>query len=90
MRTQYAGAFLCLPQALNWLATARDCFPDEGGILQASFLTSVFSLIVGIERLFHLDEMEDPGFALLVGSRRCPSRHTRTCARTGPRAGGGT
>jgi hypothetical protein len=61
---------------LTWLATARDCFPDEFGILQTSFLTSVFSLIVGIERLFHLDEMEDPGFALLVGSRRCPSRHT--------------
>jgi hypothetical protein len=39
-------------------------------------LTSVFSLIVGIERMFHLDEMEDVGFALLCGGRRCPSRHT--------------
>jgi hypothetical protein len=39
-------------------------------------LTSVFNLIVGVERLFHLDEMEDVGFALLCGGRRCPSRHT--------------
>lgn len=34
-------------------------------------------LILGIERVFHLDEMDDPGFALLTGSAcRCPSRHT--------------
>jgi hypothetical protein len=39
-------------------------------------LTSVFSLLVGIERVYHLDEMEDVGFALLTGGRRCPSRHT--------------
>jgi hypothetical protein len=44
--------------------------------LQPSFLTSVFTLVVGIERLYHLDEMEDVGFALLTGGRRCPSRHT--------------
>jgi hypothetical protein len=38
-------------------------------------LASVFCLVVGVERLFHLDEMEDVGFALLTGGRRCPSRH---------------
>jgi len=32
-------------------------------------------LIVGLERVFHLEEMDDPGFALLTGERRgCPSR----------------
>jgi hypothetical protein len=31
--------------------------------------------VVGVERLFHLDEMEDTGFALLTGGR-CPSRCT--------------
>lgn len=45
------------------------------GILQRSFLASVFTLVVGVERLFHLDEMADLGFALLCGGR-CPSRHT--------------
>jgi hypothetical protein len=32
-------------------------------------------LIVGLERVFHLDEMDDPGFALLTGNpRSCPTR----------------
>jgi hypothetical protein len=74
--TQYAGAFLLLPQALDWLATARACFTDDYGTLRQGLLTSVFTLVVGVERLFHLDEMEDVGFALLCGGRRCPSRHT--------------
>jgi hypothetical protein len=61
---------------LTWLAAANDSFPDPMGTLQRSFLTSVFNVVVGIERLFHLDQMEDIGFALLTGGRRCPSRHT--------------
>lgn len=33
-------------------------------------------LIVDIERVFHLEQMDDPGFALLTGdAQRCPSRH---------------
>jgi hypothetical protein len=50
--------------------------PDDYASLQQGLLTSVFSLVVGIERLYHLDEMEDVGFALLCGGGRCPSRHT--------------
>ena len=69
-RTQYAGAFLMLGPALDWLATARDCFADDYGTLTRGLLTSVFALVVGLERIFHLDEMEDPGFALL--DRRPP------------------
>jgi hypothetical protein len=65
-----------MPQALNWLATAEQCFTDEYGSLRQGLLTSVFSLVVGLERVFHLDEMEDLGFARLCGNRRCPSRHT--------------
>ena len=74
--TQYAGAFLLMPQALSWLATAQDCFTDTYGSLRQGVLTSIFSLVVGLERIFHLDEMEDLGFARLCGGRRCPSRHT--------------
>jgi hypothetical protein len=61
--------------ALDWLATARQCFADDYGTLQRGLLTSVFGLIVGLERLWHLDEMEDVGFAVLTGGRRCPWRH---------------
>jgi len=65
-----------MPQALGWLATAQECFTDDYGTLRRGLLTSVFGLVVGLERLWHLEEMEDPGFALLTGGRRCPSRHS--------------
>jgi len=64
-----------MPKALDWLATARQCFRDEYGTLPRGLLTSIFALVVGLERLWHLDDMEDVGFALLTGGRRCPSRH---------------
>jgi len=54
-----------MPPALDWLATAEECFADEYGSLRQGLLTSIFSLVVGLERVFHLDEMEDPGFARL-------------------------
>ncbi len=65
-----------MPSALDWLATAKQCFADDYGTLRQGLLTSVFSLVVGVQRVFHLDEMEDPGFARLCGGRRCPSRYT--------------
>jgi hypothetical protein len=64
-----------MPPALGWLGTARDCLSDDFGTLQRGLLTSVFALVVGLERIWHLDEMEDVGFALLTGGRRCPSRY---------------
>lgn len=60
---------------MNWLSTARECFRDPFGSLTRGLLTSVFALVVGLARMFHLDQMEDPGFALLTGGRTCPSRH---------------
>jgi len=63
-------------QALDWLATARRCFRDDAGGLQRGLLTSVFAPIIGLERIWHLNEMEDIGFALLTGGRRGPSRYS--------------
>jgi hypothetical protein len=51
-----------MPAALGWLATARDCFADECGTLPRGLLTSAFALVVGLERVFHLDERNDVGF----------------------------
>ncbi len=65
-----------LGPALGWLAMARQCFTDEFAALTRGLLTSTFALVVGLERIFHLDEMEDPGFARLTGGRRCPSRYS--------------
>jgi hypothetical protein len=63
-------------QALDWLATAEGCIADEFGTLRRGLLTSVFAPAVGLERIYHLDEVEDKGFAVLTGGRHCPSRHT--------------
>jgi hypothetical protein len=65
-----------LGPALDWLSVARECFRDPAGGLTRGLLTSAFALVVGLERVFHLDEMEDPGFAVLTGGRRCPSRYS--------------
>ena len=73
--TAYAGAFLLLPQVLRWWEIAKQCFSDEYGSLRRGFLTSFFMLVVDMERVFHLDEMNDPGFALLTGDpKHCPTR----------------
>jgi hypothetical protein len=64
-----------MPAALDWLATAEECFRDDYGCLRQGLLTSVFALVIGLERIFHLDEMADAGFARLCGGRRCPSRY---------------
>jgi hypothetical protein len=64
-----------LGPALGWLGVARDCFLDPLGGLTRGLLSSAFALVIGLERVFHLDEMEDPGFALLTGGRRCPCRY---------------
>src|SRR5205814_5532092 len=58
------------------LSVAESCMADEFGTLRRGLLTSVFAPVIGLERMFHLDEMEDMGFAELTGGRRCPSRHT--------------
>jgi hypothetical protein len=63
-----------MPQALDWLRTAEACFRDDYGSLPRGLLTSVFGLVTGLGRIFHLEEMDDVGFALLTGGRRCPTR----------------
>ena len=60
---------------MSWLATAEECCRDEYGSLRRGLLTSVFGLVVGLRRIFHLEQMEDLGFALLTGGWKCPSRH---------------
>jgi hypothetical protein len=63
-----------LPAALDWLACAESCFEDAYGSLRRGLLTSAFAPVVGLERLFHLEQMADRGFALLTGGTSCPTR----------------
>jgi hypothetical protein len=60
--------------ALDWLRTAATCFAADYGSLPRGLLTSVFGLVTGLGRVFHLQDMDDVGFALLTGGRRCPTR----------------
>jgi hypothetical protein len=55
-----------LGPALGWLASARQCFDDPYGTLTRGLLTSAFALVIGLERVFHLDPMADAGFARLT------------------------
>jgi len=65
-----------LGPVLGWLASARQCFDDPYGTLTRGLLTSAFAPVIGLERVFHLDPMDDAGFARLIGGRRCPSRYS--------------
>ena len=51
-----------MPQVLDWWRIAQQCFSDDYGSLERGFLTSIFMLICGIERVFHLDEMDEEVF----------------------------
>jgi len=72
--TRYAGAFLLWPAALKWLACAENCFEDAYGSLRRGLLTSVFAPVIGLQRIFHLEQMTDRGFAVLTGGLSCPTR----------------
>jgi hypothetical protein len=63
-----------LPAALDWLACAENCFEDAHGSLRRGLLTSVFAPVVGVQRIFHLEQMSDRGFALLTGGQSFPTR----------------
>src|SRR5260370_434116 len=64
--------FLCpQPQATR---RARGCFAHDCGSLQRGLLTSAFARVIGLARLFPLEEMADRGFAVLSGGRTCPTR----------------
>jgi hypothetical protein len=67
---------LLMGKALDWLEVARACIDDPCNTLTGGLLTSVFAPVIGLERIWHLDQMEDKGFALLSGGLRPPSRYS--------------
>lgn len=42
--------------------------------MQRGLLTSVFAPVIGLQRIFHLEQMRDRGFALLTGGSTFPTR----------------
>jgi len=79
-RTQVGGAFILaiLLVETGWLTLAQGLPIASGYAVTATqwLLTAIFSIIFGIQRAFHLDEMCDLGFALVTGRPRPLSHST--------------
>jgi hypothetical protein len=79
-QTQVGGAFVLaiLLVETGWLKLAQGLPIASGYAVTATqwLLTAIFSVIFGIQRAFHLDEMCDLGFALVTGCPRPLSHST--------------
>lgn len=79
-RTQVGGAFILaiLLVETGWLKLAHVLPIASGYAVTATqwLLTAIFSVVFGIQRAFHLDEMCDLGFALVTGRPRPLSHST--------------
>ena len=79
-RTQVGGAFALaiLLVETGWLKLAQTLPIATGYAVTATqwVLTAIFSVIFGIPRAFHLDEVCDLGFALVTGRPRPLSHST--------------
>ena len=79
-RTQVGGAFVLaiLLVETGWLKLAQGLPIASGYAVTATqwLLTAIFSVIFGLQRAFHLDEMCDLGFALVTGRPRPLSHST--------------
>jgi len=79
-RTQVGGAFVLaiLLVETGWLKLAKWLPMAPGYAVTATqwLLTAIFSIVFGIQRAFHLDEVCDLGFALVTGRPRPLSHST--------------
>jgi len=79
-RTQVGGAFVLamLLAETGWLKLAKGLPIASGYAVTATqwLLTAIFSVVFGVQRAFHLDEMCDLGFALVTGRPRPLSHST--------------
>lgn len=76
-RTHFGGAFLLLPAALALVAVAERAFGRGLGSARKArrlVLSLFFRAVLGIERIFHFETLDDPGFAILSGGRKVMSR----------------
>src|SRR5262245_15712691 len=75
--THYGGAFLLLPFALLLSSLAERTLGKVLGSADKArrlVLSLFFRAALGIERIFHFETLDDPGFALLTGGVRVLSR----------------
>jgi hypothetical protein len=76
-RTHFGGAFLLLPVALAISRVAERALAKTLGSADKArrlVLSLFFRAALGIERIFHFETLDDPGFALLTGGKKVMSR----------------
>jgi hypothetical protein len=69
-RTHFGGAFLLLPAALALCAVAERTLGKalgSAGNARRLVLSLFFRAVLGVERIFHFETLDDPGFAILTG-----------------------
>jgi hypothetical protein len=76
-RTHFGGAFLLLPAALALSRVAERTLTRALGSAEKArrlALSLFFRAVLGIERVFHFETLDDPGFAILSGGKKVMSR----------------
>ena len=76
-RTHFGGAFLLLPAALALVVVAERAFGRGLGSARRArrlVLSLFFRAVLGIERIFHFETVDDLGFAILSGGTKVMSR----------------
>jgi transposase len=71
----YAGGWLLAPFIADTVKKIRQAYEGLPGSVEA-ILTLFFLSVFGIERPFHLEDLSDPGFAILTGRNGVLSRTT--------------
>jgi transposase len=75
VHVNYAGGWLLAPFIVDMVNRTRQVFDGSPGSVEA-ILTLLFLSVFGIERPFHLEDLSDPGFAILTGRSGVLSRTT--------------
>ncbi len=75
VHVNYAGGWLLAPFIADIVKKIRQAYEGLPGSVEA-ILTLFFLSVFGIERPFHLEDLSDPGFAVLTGRNGVLSRTT--------------
>jgi|GEM_PF-2188977 len=75
VHVNYTGGWLLAPFIADIVKKIRQAFDGLSGSIEA-VLTLFFLSVFGIERPFHLEDLSDPGFAILTGKSGVLSRTT--------------
>lgn len=81
VRTEYAGLWIVLPLILNshWFKSATKILSFKHNhivTIENLLVTLVCSYLLGIKRIYHLNDETDAGFALITGRKRILEQST--------------